>query len=193
MHVLLSDTSVLMDLERGALLETAFRLPFSFVVSDLLYKRELEALYGQRLKALGLHIESLDSCALQSALRFRKQELHLSLPDAFALTLANLHGWILLTGDSALRKFAQTKTVHCHDVLWLLEQMHRYKCDTPEALYHGLKTISAHPRCRLPQTEIREQLRFLHSSREWPSNKMALVPRSNDSITKLMRESLGIR
>ena len=31
MHVLISDTSVLVDLERGSLLEARFRLPFRFV------------------------------------------------------------------------------------------------------------------------------------------------------------------
>lgn len=36
MRVLVSDTSVLVDLERGSLLEASFRLPFQFAVPDLL-------------------------------------------------------------------------------------------------------------------------------------------------------------
>ena len=35
MKVLVSDTSILIDLERGTLLETCFLLPFQFVVPDL--------------------------------------------------------------------------------------------------------------------------------------------------------------
>ena len=35
MHVLVSDTSVLVELERGSLLEASFRLPFRFAVPDL--------------------------------------------------------------------------------------------------------------------------------------------------------------
>ena len=42
MKVLVSDTSVLIDLERGSLLETSFRLPFEFAVPDLLYQQELK-------------------------------------------------------------------------------------------------------------------------------------------------------
>ena len=38
MNVLLPDTSVLVDLERGEILETIFRLPFDFAVPSLLYK-----------------------------------------------------------------------------------------------------------------------------------------------------------
>ena len=42
MRVLVSDTSVPIDLERGLLLESALRLPFAFAVPDLLYERELK-------------------------------------------------------------------------------------------------------------------------------------------------------
>ena len=40
MKALVSDTSILIDLERGSLL--CFRLPFQFAVPDLLYERELK-------------------------------------------------------------------------------------------------------------------------------------------------------
>jgi hypothetical protein len=36
-----SDTSVIVDLERGALVDSCFRLPFEFAVPDLLYSREV--------------------------------------------------------------------------------------------------------------------------------------------------------
>ena len=39
MKVLVSDTSVLIDLERGGLLEGVFELPYEFAVPDLLYGR----------------------------------------------------------------------------------------------------------------------------------------------------------
>ena len=38
---LVADTSVLVDLERGSLLAACFRLPFEFVVPDVLYEREI--------------------------------------------------------------------------------------------------------------------------------------------------------
>jgi hypothetical protein len=41
MTVLVSDTSVLIDLERGNLLETTFNLPVTLAVPDLLYAQEL--------------------------------------------------------------------------------------------------------------------------------------------------------
>jgi hypothetical protein len=52
--VLVSDTSVLIDLHRGQLLEPALRLPYDFAVPDLLFERELRtwdsAFLRQRLK-----------------------------------------------------------------------------------------------------------------------------------------------
>ena len=41
--VVVSDTSVLLDLERGSLLTAAFRLSCEFAVPDLLFERELNS------------------------------------------------------------------------------------------------------------------------------------------------------
>ena len=43
MTVLVSDVSVLIDLEHGSLLEAAFQMPFEFAVPDVLYELELKA------------------------------------------------------------------------------------------------------------------------------------------------------
>ena len=42
MGILVSDTSALVDQERGSLLEATFRMPFEFTVPDLLDDRELK-------------------------------------------------------------------------------------------------------------------------------------------------------
>ena len=60
MQVLVSDTSVLVDLERGSLLEASFRLPHRFAVPDLLYERELKDWGGEELIRLGLSVEELE-------------------------------------------------------------------------------------------------------------------------------------
>lgn len=57
MAILVSDTSVLIDLERAGLLEAMFVLPFEFVVPDLLYERELAGEMGERLLGLGLGLK----------------------------------------------------------------------------------------------------------------------------------------
>ncbi len=59
MILLVADTSILIDLERGGLLESAFCGDSTFVVPDLLYERELAAENGAYLRSLGLGVIEL--------------------------------------------------------------------------------------------------------------------------------------
>ncbi|HCX69000.1 hypothetical protein [Parvibaculum sp.] len=158
MRVLVSDTSVLVDLERGALLEASFRLPFRYCVPDLLYERELKDHGGPDLLRLGLVVEELDSDGLTEAIAYRRRVPALTLPDSLALTLARKRAWLLLTGDGPLRQLAAAEAVECHGVLWMLDQIHAAGTATTAALHRGLTAISAHPRCRLPRPEVRRRL-----------------------------------
>ena len=55
--ILVSDTSVLIDLERGGLLEALFALPHEFAVPDVLYDHEMQGDWGEGLVRLGLRVE----------------------------------------------------------------------------------------------------------------------------------------
>ena len=158
MKVLVSDTSVLVDLERGSLVEPVFRLPFEFTVPDLLYERELREHGGPEFVRLGLRVEELDGNGVSLALGHLRKRRALSVPDSFALALAKTNGWMLLTGDRGLRELADEEAVRCHGVLWLLDRMFEHGVTSQEQLYVGLGKIAAHPRCRLPKGEIRKRL-----------------------------------
>ena len=86
--ILVSDTSVLIDLERGGLLEAIFALPHQFAVPDLLYDREMRGEWGDRLVGLGLQVAEVSAEGVGNALRYRQQRSTLSVPDSFALALA---------------------------------------------------------------------------------------------------------
>ena len=157
MKVLVSDTSVLIDLERGALLEACFRLPFEFAVPDLLYRRELQDHGGREL---GLKVEELDGEGVALALDYWGRRRSLSLPDSFALALAKTRSWTLLTGDGELRKLAAQEGVACHGVLWLVDRMFETGVEDGNKLCASLQAIAAHPRCRLPKAEIHKRIRL---------------------------------
>ena len=163
MKVLVSDTSVLIDLERESFLEIAFRLPFEFAVPDLLYERELKDYGGDALMRLGLLVEGLDGSGVGLALSYQQRCRSLSLPDSFALALAKANSWTLLTGDAGLRKLAAAESVDCHGVLWLLDRMFEGRVADRNELHTGLQAISAHPRCRLPKSEINKRLQAYSS------------------------------
>ncbi|MYA66665.1 MAG: hypothetical protein F4Y22_05275 [Gammaproteobacteria bacterium] len=164
MPVLVSDTSVLIDLERGSFLEHVFRLPFEFAVPDLLYEYELKDHGGPMLIDMGLRVEELDGVEVALALAYRRERRSLSLPDSFALALSRTRSWMLLSGDRSLRALADEKMVECHGVLWLLDQLHEHRILDAKAMTGGLQRIAEHPRCRLPQKEIQDRLRKYSSS-----------------------------
>src|SRR5580700_7296939 len=120
MIILVSDTSVLIDLERGNLLESCFGLPFELAVPDLLFKREFAAYGGSGWVDRGLRVEELAGPELATAQAIRSAHPKLSLPDAYAYVLAHGRGWTLLTGDGELRALADAQDVPVHGVLWVL-------------------------------------------------------------------------
>lgn len=160
MKVLVSDTSVLIDLERGKLVESCFRLPFSFAVPDLLYEQELKNHGGTALIELGLVIEELDGSGVALALSYRHGRNSLSLPDSFAMALARINSWTLLSGDRELRDLAFAEGIACHGVLWLLDRMLEEGVKQPNDLRAGLQKIAEHPRCRLPKGEVQKRLQL---------------------------------
>ena len=155
-----SDTSVLIDLERGSLLETGFRLPFEFAVPDLLYQQELKNHGSGALIELGLGVEELGGEGVALALSYRRRRRSLSLPDSFALALAKTRFWTLLSGDGGLRELAAEERVACHGVLWLIDRMFKEGVEDGNKLCAGLRAIAAHPRCRLPKAEIHKRIRL---------------------------------
>ena len=158
MPVLVSDTSVLIDLERANLLEEMFLLPFEFAVPDLLYSRELAGELGDRLVQLGLRIEELTPVELRRATAVNRLHSQLSVPDTFAFAIGESRGWGLLTGDGTLRELAIAEQIDMHGVLWLFDQLADGHFVAIDRLHGGLSMLSAHPRCRLPTSEVRRRL-----------------------------------
>ena len=167
-RVVVSDSSVLIDLERGSLFAAAFALRVEFCVPDLLYRLELQPHGGARLLSLGLQVLDLDATGVAQAVRYRRKAPTLSLPDAFALALAQQIDSVLLTGDAPLRRLAGAEGVECHGVLWLLDLMLDEETATPEQLHAGLVSIRDHPRCRLPRTEINKRLQIFKRASQGP-------------------------
>lgn len=158
MIVLVSDTSVLIDLERGGLLEAAFACGHQLIVPDLLYVLELEPENGSLLKAMGLQVVELTSEEVAFAQATQAAAPALSPADCFALSCARRPQHMLVTGDMALRRRAEEDEVLCRGLLWLLDEMEVSGAIAAMSLAEGLQRIAAHPRCRLPKADV--QLRI---------------------------------
>ena len=158
MIILVSDTSVLIDLERGGLLEQAFACGLTMVVPDLLYQRELESENGPLLRRLGLGVVALNPDEVDYAQQVRKQRPGLSLPDCFALSCARRQDHALVSGDMLLRNEAQARQCTVYGLLWILDQMEASGAVGVATLHEGLSRIWNHPRRRLPRAEVMARL-----------------------------------
>ncbi len=158
MQVLVSDTSVLIDIERASLTARLFDLPYEFVVPDLLYEAELLDWMGPDLVDLGLRVEELTPQETARATELKRAKAMLSTPDVFAFCLAAERDWVLLTGDGALRAEAESQNLAMHGVLWVFDEMERHDVCSTAVLKSGLETVRDHPRCRLPVREINRRL-----------------------------------
>ena len=156
--LLVSDTSVLIDLDRGGILHEIFKLPFEVGVPDLLFEGELKHWHGPALEPMGLRVLSLDGAGVSLGQSYRARERRLSLPDAFALALAKTGGHVLLAGDGSLRALAEAEHVECHGVLWVLDELEQHRVLAAEQLLNALVLITSHPRCRLPKAEVQVRL-----------------------------------
>jgi predicted nucleic acid-binding protein len=167
MIILVSDTSVLIDLERADIVSEALTLPYEFVVPDALYAAELEPFNGAELLEKGLRIESLDPNELSAATLIRRAQAKLSLPDTFALALAEGRQWTLLAGDGVLRAEALARRVPCHGTLWIFDELETAGNLDCAVLHARLEQLASHRRCRLPKTEISKRLmRYMDKNRK---------------------------
>jgi hypothetical protein len=150
MQILVSDTSVLIDLERAGFETVVFSTGHTLVVPDLLYRDELADYDGQAWLQRGLQVVPLDEAEVSAAQGAFQGQKAASLNDCFSFSIAQSRGCILLTGDAALRRLAEARGVECHGILWIADVMADAGVDR-ELIERGLTTLLAHPRCRLPR------------------------------------------
>ncbi|WP_191082730.1 PIN domain-containing protein [Roseococcus microcysteis] len=164
MRIIISDTSALIDLRKGALLEALLRLPYEIQVPDLLYEDELLSIPATEKRALvrqGLRVIGLSGALIDRAVALERENPALRLYDCSAWALAETtQDCILLTGDGRLRAAAGT-AIEVHGVLWAFDEVHRHRTADPVVLHAALFTWSEDATVWLPDSEIRARQRRL--------------------------------
>src|SRR3990167_1803741 len=122
MLLLISDTSVLIDIEHGELTSAMFSLPWQFAVPDILFVEELAEKH-MHLLDFGLICKEMRGELINQTYVLRQKHRQTSVNDLLALTLARDEKCQLLTGDKALRQVASSLNIEVHGTLWLVEQM----------------------------------------------------------------------
>ena len=161
MRILVSDSSILIELSKHGLLLKMFDLDFEFAVPDLLFREELIDLHGvvkEDLPDLGLQIESLDSVGVALAQDYQAKRLALSLVDSFALALAKSRGWRLLTEDGTMRGLAASEGIRQSGVLWVIDHMLTANILSVPQVVEALEAMSRDPRCPVPERELARRI-----------------------------------
>jgi predicted nucleic acid-binding protein len=130
MRIIVSDSSALIDLKKGGVLELFLKLPFDFVIPDVLIESELLSFSKKEITLLKkeMIVAILDGAEVEKARAIVMSVPALSLLDGFALVVAEKHpGCILLTGDKRMRKRAEETNIECHGVLWIIEELSKFQ------------------------------------------------------------------
>ena len=92
LQIVISDSSVIIDLAKAGLVEAAFALPYDFRIPDVMFEDELIDLgdYDREdLLNAGLTKSTLDGSGVELAFKFGETYLSLSTNDQFALARHN--------------------------------------------------------------------------------------------------------
>ena len=154
--VLVTDTNIWIDLENGGILAEVFGLPYQFLTPDFAI-RELVRPKWQMLQALGLLSQELEPALIQELAHLRAANRALSATDLAAFLIARALDATLLTGDWRLNDLAAKNGLRVHGVLWLLDEMVRFRAIAPEHAANALNQMLSQG-ARLPQDECRKRL-----------------------------------
>lgn len=161
MRIIVSDSSALIDVRKGNLLESFLRLPYELVIPDVLLESELLSFSKGELALIREHmvIATLGAEGVERAGEIVTITPALSLIDGFALAVAEEHpGCILLAGDRRMREQADKRNIECRGVLWVVEELAKATLANAKTLHKALEIWSADPFVRLPREKLEEML-----------------------------------
>lgn len=142
MRIIVNDSSALIDLRKGGLLEILVGLPFEFVISDGILADELLSFTRSEITFMRrrMKVVTLDGSEMLSVGELQGRFPALSLHDCSSLVIAQREpGCILLTGDRRLRARAEAVRLECHGVLWVIEELAKAKLASAKILIKALE------------------------------------------------------
>jgi hypothetical protein len=116
------DTSILIALDNGGLLETFLSSAFPITVPDLILA-EFAPNEGITPRFSEVEVVEFGGDELGRILAIQSCYGGLSIPDSAALFVAQERQAVLLTGDAPLRRAAVAEHVAVHGVLWILDEL----------------------------------------------------------------------
>ena len=158
MQYISSDTNIWIDFNQIDRLSMPFRLECIYCMSaDAIEEELLEPPeIREQLLRWGLRPIEIDETEFRLVYEWNAVYKKLSFYDLMALAIAKRRGFILLTGDGALRRAALQEGVEVHGTLWVLDRLIETQKITIEEYHAALIDIRDDDSgmIRLPREEI---------------------------------------
>jgi len=157
-RLLISDSSVLIDMVDGGLATEMFQLDWEFAVPDVLFHDELREYHGD-LPGKGLHQMAMspDAIAEISSVQAKHSKSGVSFYDCAGLVLAQREDCPLLAGDGALRQVAMAEGVVVRGTIWIVGELLDAGIIDTERAKTAYKMMKAQG-SRLPWDKAEEQI-----------------------------------
>jgi predicted nucleic acid-binding protein len=168
MRIIVSDSSCLIDIQKGGLLRAFLKLPHELVIPDVLLEGELLSFTKAELALLRseMKVASLASDGVSKVASVLRRCPYLSVNDGFALLVAEEHeDCIFLTGDKRLRALAESSSIETHGILWVADQMAQHKVASIKVIVEALECWRDDEAVRVPVTELGKLLSKLQGKR----------------------------
>lgn len=162
MQYISSDTNVWVDFAQIHRLALPFRLGYTYCMSTDTVEDELLEPPGirEQLLSLGLAPLEIDETEFEIALQLGISYKKLSIYDRLALAIAKHRGFILLSGDGALRRAAQKEGIEVRGTLWIFDQLLETGEITLDEYHAAMIDIrdDVSGKIRLPKEEILKRI-----------------------------------
>ncbi|MFU8785485.1 PIN domain-containing protein [Aliidiomarina sp.] len=130
-QLLVSDANILIDMQEGGLLHVFFKLPYEFIIPDILFEEELADDHPD-IPDQGLRLVELSGELMLSAMQMIDVYRKPSRNDIFAMCLAMDKRCPLLTGDKDLRDAAMREGIEVQGTIRMVSAMIDHELITKE-------------------------------------------------------------
>lgn len=166
MNIIISDTSIIIDLVKFGLIDYLFKIGYEIVVPDFIFSefKKLGNIEPDYLIDKGMKVESFNEKEFGEILQIRDRKIALSIPDASAIFLAKKKKGILVTSDRAMYNTAGSDKVDVYRLLWLIEEFFIKHRNDKEIFFNALSKMKTDATCFVPDNLIDKIISKLEKS-----------------------------
>lgn len=162
MKIIVNDTNIFIDLHSIGLLEDMCNLPYEIHTVDFVaveIMEEMQRIAFEQLVSTGkIRVNSFSADEVMEIVAEHSDVAgNLSIPDCSVCYYARKHQVPMLTGDRRLRKYAEAQDIEVHGILFLFDEMVKFKVVTPDIAATKLEELM-HLNARLPKSEISQRI-----------------------------------